>query len=66
MARRSREIRGIIHDIMRRNGGKNVADEKVRFQMRISQETDQKVAAAMKLTNSQSKNEFVENALIFY
>ena len=41
-------------------------DEKVRFQMRISQETDQKVAAAMKLTNSQSKNEFVENALIFY
>lgn len=41
-------------------------DEKVRFQMRISPETDQKVAAAMKLTNSQSKNEFVENALIFY
>lgn len=43
-----------------------MADEKVRFQMRISQETDQKVAVAMKLTNSQSKNEFVENALIFY
>ena len=41
-------------------------DEKVRFQMRISPETDQKVTAAMKLTNSQSKNEFVENALIFY
>ncbi len=41
-------------------------DEKVRFQMRISPETDQKVAAAMKLTNSQSKNEFVENALVFY
>ncbi len=41
-------------------------DEKVRFQMRISPETDRKVAAAMKLTNSQSKNEFVENALIFY
>ena len=34
--------------------------------MRISPETDRKVAAAMKLTNSQSKNEFVENALIFY
>ena len=34
--------------------------------MRISRETDRKVAAAMKLTNSQSKNEFVENALIFY
>ena len=43
-----------------------MADEKVRFQMRISPETDQKVTAAMKLTNSQSKNEFVENALIFY
>ena len=41
-------------------------DEKVRFQMRISPETDQKVTAAMKRTNSQSKNEFVENALIFY
>ncbi len=41
-------------------------DEKVRFQMWISPETDQKVAAAMKLTNSQSKNEFVENALVFY
>ncbi len=40
-------------------------DEKVRFQMRISPETDRKVAAAMKLTNSQSKNEFVENALFF-
>ena len=34
--------------------------------MRISPETDQKIAAAMKLANSQSKNEFVENALIFY
>ena len=34
--------------------------------MRISPETDRKVAAAMKLTNSQSKNEFVENALIFF
>ncbi len=41
-------------------------DDKVRFQMRISPETDQKIAAAMKLANSQSKNEFVENALIFY
>jgi len=41
-------------------------DEKVRFQMRISPETDQKIVAAMKLANSQSKNEFVENALIFY
>ena len=41
-------------------------DDKVRFQMRISPETDQKIVAAMKLANSQSKNEFVENALIFY
>lgn len=41
-------------------------DEKVRFQMRISPETDQKILAAMKLNNCQSKNEFVENALIFY
>ncbi len=41
-------------------------DEKVRFQMRISPETDQKILAAMKINNCQSKNEFVENALIFY
>lgn len=43
-----------------------MSDEKVRFQMRISPETDQKILAAMKINNCQSKNEFVENALIFY
>ena len=40
--------------------------EKVRFQMRISPDTDAKVKESMPLTNCQSKNEFVEEALRFY
>lgn len=41
-------------------------EEKVRFQMRISPETDQKIKAAMPLANCQSQNEFVEQALLHY
>ena len=43
-----------------------IAEEKVRFQMRISPETDVKIKAAMPLENCQSQNEFVEKALRFY
>lgn len=41
-------------------------NEKIRFQMRISPETDRKIKAAMPLDNCQSQNEFVEKALCFY
>ena len=41
-------------------------EEKVRFQMRISPETDQRIKAAMPLANCQSQNEFVEQALLHY
>ena len=41
-------------------------EEKVRFQMRISPETDQRIKAAMLLANCQSQNEFVEQALLHY
>ena len=34
--------------------------EKIRFQMRISPETDQKVKAVPPLANCQSQNEFVD------
>lgn len=40
--------------------------EKIRFQMRISPDTDAKIKESMPLTNCQSKNEFVEEALCFY
>ena len=43
-----------------------MAEEKVRFQMRISPKTDAKIKAAMPLENCQSQNEFVEKALRFY
>ena len=39
---------------------------KVRFQMRISPDTDQKIKRAMPLANCRSQNEFVEDALNFY
>ena len=41
-------------------------EEKIRFQMRISPETDQKVKAVPPLANCQSQNEFVEQALLHY
>lgn len=40
--------------------------EKIRFQMRISPDTDAKIKESMPLTNCQSKNEFVEETLRFY
>ena len=40
--------------------------EKIRFQMRISPETDQRVKAAIPLSNCRSQNEFVEQALNHY
>ena len=43
-----------------------MAEEKVRFQMRIDPETDRKVKTAMPLANCRSQNEFVERALRFY
>lgn len=43
-----------------------MAEEKVRFQLRLSPEVDKKVKAAMPLDNARSQNEFIENALRFY
>lgn len=43
-----------------------MAEEKVRFQMRIDPDTDRKIKAAMPLANCRSQNEFVKNALRFY
>lgn len=43
-----------------------MAEEKVRFQMRIDPETDRKVKTAMPLAHCRSQNEFVEKALRFY
>ena len=40
--------------------------EKIRFQMRISPDTDSKIKKAMEVDNCQSQNEFVEKALQFY
>lgn len=41
-------------------------EEKIKFQMRISPETDRKIKTAMPLTNCRSQNKFVEDALRFY
>ncbi len=43
-----------------------MAEDKVRFQMRIDPDTDRKIKAAMPLANCRSQNEFVETALRFY
>lgn len=43
-----------------------MTSEKVKFQMRISPDTDRKVKTAMPLANVRSQNEFVEQALRFY
>lgn len=40
--------------------------EKIRFQMRISPDTDSKIKKAMEVDNCQSQNEFVEKALRYY
>ena len=41
-------------------------EDKVRFQMRISQATDTRIKSAMPLSNCRSQNEFVETALLYY
>ena len=41
-------------------------EQKVRFQMRISEKTDQAVKAVISLANCRSQNEFVEKALLHY
>lgn len=38
----------------------------MRFQMRITQDTDRKIKTAMPLANCRSQNEFVEQAIRFY
>ena len=43
-----------------------MTSEKVKFQMRISPDTDRKIKTAMPLANVRSQNEFVANALRFY
>lgn len=43
-----------------------MAEEKVKFLMRIAPDTDRKVKATMPLSNCKSQNEFVEKALQFY
>ncbi len=41
-------------------------EEKVRFQARISPDTDRKIKELMPKANCQSQNEFIEHALKFY
>jgi uncharacterized protein (DUF1778 family) len=41
-------------------------EEKVRFPLRLSRDTDSLVKAAMHRVNSQSQNEFIEKAVRFY
>jgi len=43
-----------------------MAEEKVRFQIRIAPETDKKIKSAMPLANCRSQNEFVEQAILHY
>ena len=43
-----------------------MAEEKVKFLMRIDPDTDRKIKAAMPGANCRSQNEFVEEALRFY
>ena len=43
-----------------------MSEEKIRFQIRISPDTDQRIKAAMQIANCRSQNEFVEEAVRFY
>ena len=43
-----------------------MTEERVRFQMRITPDTDRMIQAAMPLANCRSKNQFVEEAIRFY
>lgn len=43
-----------------------MTEEKVKFQMRMSPDTDRKIKAAMPQANCRSQNEFMESAAQFY
>lgn len=43
-----------------------MTEERVKFQMRISQDTDRKIKVAMPISDCRSQNEFVETAVRFY
>lgn len=43
-----------------------MTEEKVRFQMRVTPDTDRRIKASMPRANCRSQNEFVENAVRFY
>lgn len=43
-----------------------MTEEKVKFQVRMSPDTDRKIKAAMPRANCRSQNEFMENAAQFY
>ena len=43
-----------------------MTEEKIRFQIRISPDTDERIKAAMEIANCRSQNEFVEKAVRFY
>lgn len=43
-----------------------MSEEKTRIHTRITPETERKIAAAMPVSNCQTQNEFVENAIRFY
>ena len=43
-----------------------MADDRVKFLMRIDPDTDRKIKTALPLSNCRSQNEFVEKALQFY
>ena len=43
-----------------------MSEEKIRFQLGMSTDTERKIEAAMPLANCRSKNEFVEEAIRFY
>ena len=43
-----------------------MSEEKIRFQIRISPDTDRRIKAAMQIANCRSQNEFVEEAIRFY
>ena len=43
-----------------------MVEERTRIHTRISEATEQKIESALPLSNAQSRNEFVEQALIYY
>ena len=43
-----------------------MSEEKIRFQIRITPDTDRRIKTAMQAANCRSQNEFVEEAVRFY